>query len=413
MYVKLSSKFLCLDAGGIKKRCYKVLHSRGFPRRNFKSQDTNKGSIDEKMEDFEFKNQKIDVEKIVGDDGSMHGDSTNPYNKFDDIVGKYNAKMSYAKGNVKNISDDISSLKILSQGNKNNQDIDDSESLIFRNDDYRSREDASIGLRRKSSLKVGPQHKSPYVNVSSVGSGRSRGRGRGRGRGGRHNNKRGRGGRKSKATTSDEKPFDETEDCDHVGALEDSVENFWVYINTMKGLFITPSDVLVDFDTNKLTREDLTSIHCKQCVSSKVIDIVVDGLSLSYNGFGDRSIWFMPWAFTNQVLQWFERPSTEQLIKQYKHLYKGDITLCKQLSALDDIVRHESFGSEENSDIPSVSTFEVKTFPVCEQNNGTDCGVHLMQYMRYCPTNMRDMNFSEGLSVFFCWSAGVLFALAD
>ncbi|CAN1128101.1 hypothetical protein LINPERPRIM_LOCUS29987, partial [Linum perenne] len=77
------------------------------------------------------------------------------------------------------------------------QDIDDSESLIFRNDDYRSREDASIGLRRKSSLKVGPQHKSPYVNVSSVG--------RGRGRGGRHNNKRGRGGRKSKATTSDEK----------------------------------------------------------------------------------------------------------------------------------------------------------------------------------------------------------------
>ncbi|CAN1781170.1 hypothetical protein LINPERHAP1_LOCUS15357 [Linum perenne] len=289
MYVKLSSKFLCLDAGGIKKRCYKVLHSRGFPRRNFKSQDTNKGSIDEKMEDFEFKNQKIDVEKIVGDDGSMHGDSTNPYNKFDDIVGKYNAKMSYAKGNVKNISDDISSLKILSQGNKNNQDIDDSESLIFRNDDYRSREDASIGLRRKSSLKVGPQHKSPYVNVSSVGSGRSRGRGRGRGRGGRHNNKRGRGGRKSKATTSDE----------------------------------------------------------------KVIDIVVDGLSLSYNGFGDRSIWFMPWAFTNQVLQWFERPSTEQLIKQYKHLYKGDITLCKQLSALDDIVRHESFGSEENSDIPS------------------------------------------------------------
>ncbi|CAN1804705.1 hypothetical protein LINPERHAP1_LOCUS24005 [Linum perenne] len=437
--------------------------SRDFQEGISNLKTPNKGSTDEKMEDFELKDQKIDVEKIVGDDGSMHEDSTNPYNKFDDIVGKYNEKLSYAKGNVMNISDDVSSLKILSQGNKNNEvtedgqgihndigatssthkqkrkihqhDIDDSESLIFRNDDYRSREDASIGLRRKSSLKVGPQHKSPYVNVSSVGSGRSRGRGRGRG--GRHINKRGRGGRKSKTTTSDEKPFDETEDCDHVGALEDSVENFWVYINTMKGLFITPSDVLVDFDTNKLTREDLTTIHYNQCVSSKVIDIVVDGLSLSYKGFGDRSIWFMPWAFTNQVLQWFERPSTEQLIKQYKHLYMGDIALCKQiflpicdqvynhwylgianisgkeavlldsfpakddsarksclqqlLLVLDDIVRHESFGYEENSDIPSMSTFEVKTFPVCQQNNGTDCGVHLMQYMRYCPTNMRDI----------------------
>ncbi|CAN1188314.1 hypothetical protein LINPERHAP2_LOCUS39248 [Linum perenne] len=32
--------------------------------------------------------------------------------------------------------------------------------------------------------------------------------------------------------------------------------------------------------------------------AKKVIDVVVHGLSLSYNGFGDNSIWYMPWAFT-------------------------------------------------------------------------------------------------------------------
>ncbi|CAN1140471.1 hypothetical protein LINPERPRIM_LOCUS24849, partial [Linum perenne] len=75
-------------------------------------------------------------------------------------------------------------------------DIDDSESLLFRDNDYRSQECAPIGLRKKSSLKAGPMHKSPYIDVSTVG--------RGRGRGGRNNNKRGRGGRNSKAITRDE-----------------------------------------------------------------------------------------------------------------------------------------------------------------------------------------------------------------
>ncbi|CAN1172229.1 hypothetical protein LINPERPRIM_LOCUS30868, partial [Linum perenne] len=77
-------------------------------------------------------------------------------------------------------------------------DIDDSESLLFRDNDYRSQECAPIGLRKKSSLKVGPTHKSPYIDASTVG------RGRGRGRGGRNNNEKGRGSRNSKAITRDE-----------------------------------------------------------------------------------------------------------------------------------------------------------------------------------------------------------------
>ncbi|CAN1128604.1 hypothetical protein LINPERPRIM_LOCUS22435, partial [Linum perenne] len=74
-------------------------------------------------------------------------------------------------------------------------DLDDSESLLFRDNDYRSQECAPIELRKKSSLKAGSMHKSPYIGRS---------RGGGRGRGGRNNNKKGRGGRNSKAITRDE-----------------------------------------------------------------------------------------------------------------------------------------------------------------------------------------------------------------
>ncbi|CAN1301206.1 hypothetical protein LINPERPRIM_LOCUS24848 [Linum perenne] len=59
------------------------------------------------------------------------------------------------------------------------------------------------------------------------------------------------------------------------------------------------------------------------------------------------------------------------------------------LSTLDKIIRHETFGTGQDVDIPLLKEFEVTTYPVVAQNNGTECGVHLMQYMRYRPTNIR------------------------
>ncbi|CAL1407492.1 unnamed protein product [Linum trigynum] len=331
-------------------------------------------------------NLKTEVDMV-----ELSDDASSPI-KLSELKKKKKEKVGFVKSNNESPSQNLKKRKA--------EQVDDVESDSFEalmNPKAQPRENKKMGLRDPQTLKTGPLLMSPFVRPQPSPA---------KPRGGRKGPKKGDKTRKK-----------EIVDEDIVNILPDYTENLWAFLFAEKSLRNTESSWLVEFDTYHITREDLASLG--------------DGKHL-------HDYWFMPWLFTNHVLMWTEKPPTvEKLIRHYKDKYMGDIDACKEiylpicdhvyehwylcivnvvgneaylldsfplkddtphkdnirkiLLALDEMLHHETFGTKSETIIPSFVTLEVKSLAVERQPNGTDCGVHVIQYMRYCPTNLADV----------------------
>ncbi|CAN0826620.1 hypothetical protein LINGRAPRIM_LOCUS2319 [Linum grandiflorum] len=90
------------------------INKDGHHEGNLNAQVPNKFTDDKKIEDCNLENKK----KNDDNNGSMHEDSTNPYDKYNNIFGTMNANLSPDKGNVMDISDDASSSRKMTETNK-------------------------------------------------------------------------------------------------------------------------------------------------------------------------------------------------------------------------------------------------------------------------------------------------------
>ncbi|CAN1241877.1 hypothetical protein LINPERPRIM_LOCUS5136, partial [Linum perenne] len=73
---------------------------------------------DKETDRWDMKYQKSDACKILDDNDNKNEDSTNQYDRFDDIIGNYNENFSTKKQNIVELSDDASSPQKLAKPNE-------------------------------------------------------------------------------------------------------------------------------------------------------------------------------------------------------------------------------------------------------------------------------------------------------